>query len=777
MRRVSLLLAALTLLTTVLASSTAASGAAQPRVAALRAAVVAPQLQPQLDAAGRDEMVEAIVVLKSQADLASVRGLARKNRPGAAARILRARADLTQRPLRALLKLRRSQGLVSDIEPLWIVNAIAVTATPAVISELAAHPDVREIRPNLVVPAPRTAATSAPAETNVALVNAPALWDLGYRGQGIVVANMDTGVDVTHPELASRWRGGTNSWYDPNGEHPTTPTDVSGHGTWTMGVMVGGDAGGSSVGIAPDATWIAVKIFSDHGTATSTGIHQGFQWLLDPDGNPATADAPDVVNDSWTMSASGCLLDFQPDLARLRAAGILPVFAAGNYGPMSGSSTSPANNPEAFAVGATDDADVLFPYSSRGPSPCGQPVYPQLVAPGVGIHTTDLYGLYADETGTSVAAPHVAGALALLLQAFPGMSADRQAAALENSAADLGAVGADNSYGDGRLDALAAYQWLGTTPDFTSIVSPSSANTAAGGTVTYTVSVSPVNGFTGDVSLTLSGLSESEASWSISPPVIAGGSGSAQLTVSTAASIAAGTYPLTITATSGAAVHSAAATLVVTAPPDFSLSAAPTSRNAVAGAGATYTVGVTSLNGFADDAALSLTGLPSGVGTASFSPQVIAGAGSSQLTVTTLPTAPGGTYPLTITGTAGGVTHIIAVTLVISARDFSLSVSPSSVTIFRGQSAKYTLGVSVVGGSVGNVSLTVAGLPTGTTAVFSPNPVGSPGSSPLTVKTTSSTSTLTVKTTSSTRRGTYTLRITGTSGSLVHQATATLTVR
>jgi hypothetical protein len=766
MRRVTLVLA-LTLLTAVLASGTAAAEAA-PRAAALRSAVVAPQLQLQLDAAGQDEMVEAIVVLKSQADLTSVRGLARKNRPGAAARILRARADLTQRPLRALLKLRRAQGLVSDIEPLWIVNAIAVTATPAVISELAARPEVREIRPNLVVPAPPTAATatSAPAETNVALVNAPALWDLGYRGQGVVVANMDTGVDVTHPDLASRWRGGTNSWYDPNGEHPATPTDVSGHGTWTMGVMVGGDAGGSSVGIAPAATWIAVKIFNDHGTATSTGIHQGFQWLLDPDGNPATADAPDVVNNSWTMSASGCLLDFQPDLASLRAAGILPVFAAGNYGPLPGSSVSPANNPEAFAVGATDDADVLYPYSSLGPSPCGQPVYPQLVAPGVGIHTTDLYGGYTDPTGTSVAAPHVAGALALLLQAFPGMPADRQAAALENSAVDLGAAGADNSYGDGRLDALAAYQWLATAPDFTSSVSPSSASTAAGGAVSYTVSVSPVNGFTGDVSLTLSGLPGSEASWSISPPSIAGGSGSAQLTVSTATSIAAGTYPLTITATSGATVHSTAATLVVTAPPDFTLSATPASRNVVAGAGATYTVGVASLNGFAGDVALSLTGLPSGVGTASFSPQVIAGAGSSQLTVATLPAAPGGTYPLTITGTAGGVTHTVAVTLVVSARDFALSVSPSSVTISRGKSAKYTVGVSVVGGSAGKVSLTVAGLPTGATAVFSPNPAGSPGSSALTVKTTSST-----------RRGTFTLRITGTSGSLVHQATATLTVR
>ena len=173
-----------------------------------------------------------------------------------------------------------------------------------------------------------------------------------------------------------------------------------------------------------------------------------------------------------------------------------------------------------------------------------------------------------------------------------------------------------------------------------------------------------------------------------------------------------------------------------------------------------------SLNGFADNVALSLTGLPSGIGTASFSPQVIAGAGSSQLTVTTVPTAPGGSYPLTITGTAGGLTHTVAVTLVVSARDFALSVSPSSATASRGQSAKYAVGVSVTGGSVGNVSLAVAGLPTGTTAAFAPNPVASPGSS-----------TLTVKTTSSTRRGTYTLQITGTGGSLVHKATVTLIIK
>ena len=172
MRRLSLLLA-FALLTTVLASGMARAEAAG---VAFRAAVVAPQLKLQLDAASQNEMVKTIVVLKSQADLTGVHKLARKNRPGAAARALRAHADLTQRSLRALLERRRAQGLVSDIEPLWIVNAIAVTATPAVISELAARRDVREIRPDLAVTAPQAAATvtPAPAETNVGLVNAPA---------------------------------------------------------------------------------------------------------------------------------------------------------------------------------------------------------------------------------------------------------------------------------------------------------------------------------------------------------------------------------------------------------------------------------------------------------------------------------------------------------------------------------------------------------------------------------------------------------------------------
>jgi len=431
---------------------------------------IAPELQAELGNADAGEMVSAIVTLRAEADLSAVPRSSRRARLRAVVTALQDEAERTQRGLRALVATRRAQGKVARARWLWIVNGLALTATRDVIRELAARPEVLSVRSDATIRAPSRLSASAPPEPNVALVNAPALWALGFRGQGIVVANMDTGVDVGHPDLSAQWRGGTNSWFDPNGQHPTEPTDFDGHGTWTMGVMVGREAGGSAIGIAPDATWIAVKIFNDSGVAPLSGIHLGFQWLLDPDGNPATPDAPNVVNNSWTFGSPGCNLEFQPDLQSLRAAGIVPVFAGGNSGPGASTSMSPANNPEALAVGATSNADFLWSSSSRGPSACAGPTtFPELVAPGVNVRTTDLFGFYTQQTGTSLAAPHVAGALALLLDAFPNLTPDQQEAALEGTAVDLGAPGPDNDFGYGRLDILAAHDSV-TPPNAAPVV-------------------------------------------------------------------------------------------------------------------------------------------------------------------------------------------------------------------------------------------------------------------------------------------------------------------
>jgi len=423
------------------------------------------RLDPALEARVKDlkpaEMITVIVMLREQADLTRVTGDDHDTRERDAVRRLRSTADATQKLLKNLLNVRRGQKKVKNFESLWVINGFSVTATSHVINELAQNPDVLSITTDDVYIVPTALGTP---EANITAVGAPFLWNMGIYGQGIVVANMDSGVDVSHPDLASRWRGGTNSWYDPYGQHPVTPTDMTGHGTWTMGVMVGGDAGGTSIGVAPGAQWIAAKIFNDQGQSTATAIHQSFQWLLDPDGDPNTADAPRVVNNSWTYGYPGCNLEFEADLQSLRAAGILPVFAAGNGGPYSNSSYSPANNPSALSVGAINNNGTISSISSRGPNSCGvaDPIFPQIVASGVNIRTSDLYGGYYTTTGTSLAAPHVAGGLALLLSAYSNLTASDQQTALLSSTTDLGVAGPDNTYGYGRVDLLAAYNWLGT---------------------------------------------------------------------------------------------------------------------------------------------------------------------------------------------------------------------------------------------------------------------------------------------------------------------------
>jgi subtilisin family serine protease len=839
------------------------------------AAAVAPAVAHAISGARADQLIEVEVILDQQADLSGVKHSGgRHAHLEQVVRALRTLADARQKGLLQLLQHRHGEGSVGKIVPLWIVDGIDVEATAAVIDELARRPEVAEIRPAASIQAPVASTTSVaptgPAEPNLSLVNAPAVWSLGFTGAGVVVANMDSGVDGSQPDLAASFRGGGNSWYDPNGQHTSTPTDSSGHGTWTMGVMAGGSASGTAVGMAPGAKWIAVKLFNDQGTSTTAVAHQGFQWLLDPDGNPATADAPDVVLNSWALGNPGCNLEFEPDIQALRAAGILPVFAAGNFGPGPGTDASPANNPGAVAVGNTDLSDALDPASSRGPSSCDGATWPQLVAPGVDITTTDLYGGYTVQSGTSLAAPHVAGALALLMSAFPDLSADAQGSALAAGAHDLGPAGADNDFGAGRLDVLGSYDWLNAQPDFALAASPSSVAVVPGAAAVFDVAVTSRNGFAGDVTLSLSGLTAAQASWSFEPALIPGASGSSGLTVTTPAGLTPGTYPLTITGTSGNTSHSAALTLVIPAPPDFTLSSSPTSASTFPGGTVTYSVSVGSVSGFAGDVALSLGGLSAAQATWAFTPATITGAsgtgqlsvtpaaglapatyaltvtgtsgsrshsaslslvvkappdftltatpatagtqaggvvtysisigakngfastvsfslsglttgqatwsfappsvtksGTSSLKVTTATSLAPGSYPLTIKGVSGSLLHTASVTLVVAVpRDFSIALSPGSVTVTAGGNATCTVSVGTTGGFSGNVSLAATGLPSGATATFSPSSVAAPGSS-----------TLTVRTTATTAKGTFTIRVTGTSGTLSHPATATLVVK
>ena len=437
--------------------------AAQPD-AVQKPARIDPRVRSEMATLPEGEMMTVIVTLHEQADLDQIQGAGRAGRQEGVIRALQVNSYASQKDLRNALALEGAQGNVSNYTPFWIFNGLSVTATSDVIEQLAITNGVASITPDDIDVVPAAPLAQSAPESNLSAVNAPTLWALGYDGTGVVVANLDSGVDASHPDLSGRYRGGTNSWFDPYGQHPDNPIDLMGHGTSTMGVMVGGDAGGTAIGVAPGAQWIAARIWNDSGASTATGIHLAFQWLLDPDGNPGTADAPDVVNNSWTMGAPGCDLTFETDLQSLRAAGILPVFAGGNYGPNQGSSVSPSNNSAAFAVGAVYDDQVIYELSSRGPSACDQTIYPEVVAPGVDIYTSDAYGGYVIVSGTSLSAPHAAGGLALLIDAFPDLIVGDQEAALINGAVDLGASGPDGDFGYGRLDLLAAYQWILNNP-------------------------------------------------------------------------------------------------------------------------------------------------------------------------------------------------------------------------------------------------------------------------------------------------------------------------
>jgi subtilisin family serine protease len=354
---------------------------------------------------------------------------------------------------------------VQRVRPFWVFNGLAVNATEAVIRRLAARPDVWEIRPDRTIRRPnpiRPAATAGPSasvsEWNIDQIGAPQVWamDPNYTGVGSVVGSFDTGVDMDHPDLASRYRGNHSiSWFDPYGEHPS-PFDPNGHGTHTTGTAVGGDASGTNIGVAPGAQWIAAKAWNDQGIGLASAFHEIFEWFLAPGGDPA--NAPDVVNSSWGFAETGCIPEFQADIQALRAAGIFPAFAAGNDGPDPGSVHSPGADPESFAIGATDFFDDIAFFSARGPSPCGGIVKPDLSAPGVSILSTLPGGDYLAADGTSMATPHVSGAVAVLRSINPALTVDELEAILTLGAVELGSAGPDNSFGAGRLDLFQSAQ-------------------------------------------------------------------------------------------------------------------------------------------------------------------------------------------------------------------------------------------------------------------------------------------------------------------------------
>ncbi|MBN3544126.1 S8 family serine peptidase [Fictibacillus barbaricus] len=400
---------------------------------------------------------------------------------------LRTTAEETQYPLKQLLSQEKKAGRVKTVQSFYIVNAIAVTGTKEVAEKLLKDPAVDQIFPNQTIklidkikPEGREtiyqSITSTP-EWGLEKIGAPRVWKEGIDGTGVVVASIDTGVQWDHPALKEKYRGyrlgdpdhpdNMYNWFDAVGEKKS-PYDDNGHGTHTTGTMVGSEPNGNNkIGVAPGAKWIGVKVFDSRGSGTGIDMLEGGEWILAPkdaQGNPHPENAPDVVNNSWS---GGTGLDewYRPMLQAWRAADIFPVFAAGNGGTLGpGSISHPGNYPESFAVGAIESSNRLAPFSSRGPSPYNQ-TKPDVSAPGVNIRSAVPGSKYESGwNGTSMAAPHVAGAVALLRQVNSSLSPEDIEEILIHSTVPLTDVefpnAPNNGYGNGLINIYEAVQTL-----------------------------------------------------------------------------------------------------------------------------------------------------------------------------------------------------------------------------------------------------------------------------------------------------------------------------
>ena len=394
---------------------------------------------------------------------------------------LKTAAETTQEDVVAYLA---DNDNVSDYKSFYSSNVVSITATKEVAEKVASFNEVSSIIANpeakLVEPVAKGDATlDASVVWNVDILNSTDLWDEGVMGEGVVIGNIDTGVQWDHVALKEKYRG-----YDAETdtvEHEGNffdavygqeeAYDVAQHGTHTIGTHVGySEEEDIYLGVAPEAKFISANIFDENESGDGESILAASDWMLAPAGD--ASKAPDVISNSWGFPGQDpeVLEDFfRPMLESWRAADILPVFAAMNevpgvVEPVEGSIPAPGAYPEAFTVGAVDADKNLADFSLRGPSPYDE-IKPDVSAGGVDVPSTVPEDQYVEMSGTSMATPAVAAVTALLIQNNPDASLEELEEAMRDTAEALTndeyPESPNNGFGWGLVDVAAADEELG----------------------------------------------------------------------------------------------------------------------------------------------------------------------------------------------------------------------------------------------------------------------------------------------------------------------------
>jgi len=400
------------------------------------------------------EYVPLIITLK---DSPSFKALSK----GDAVTLMKERASDSQQNLLTLLKKEKSRGKADKIKQFWIVNAIAVNASPELIEILSRRDDIAsiELDSEIKIVEDYSALVSQgqidSATSEIRRINTTKVWELGIDGIGINVSVIDTGINASHPDIAGR----VIKWVDfVNGGG--SAYDDHGHGTHVAGTVGGNGSRGTTTGVAPNVSLFGVKVLNSSGLGYESDVIRGIEWSVS---NRANVISMSLGGGNWKNK--NCDLD-RPSLTsainNALALNVTVVSAAGNAASLGVS--SPACVSGTIAVGAVYSNDMNASFSSIGFSMKDHGV----VAPGVNINSLGNFGDYTNKSGTSMATPHVSGTVALLLHAAKKygltLSPSQIKNILETTSVDLGTAGKDDTYGAGRIDVYAAVKSLDANP-------------------------------------------------------------------------------------------------------------------------------------------------------------------------------------------------------------------------------------------------------------------------------------------------------------------------